>query len=115
LTGETELWFELAFRLKQPVQFVQAWTTSTEFVMWMEYLEREHSAFHREDYYLAQIAAEIRMANARCRSPKRIKLKDFLLRFKTRRKKRQVVPLDPEKRMKRSKNFWLSALGIKRK
>ena len=83
--------------------------------MWMEFLERERSTFHREDYYFAQIAAEVRRAKARCNNPKRVKLKDFLLKFRTRRKKRQALPLDPAKRMEHSKDFWLSALGVKRK
>ena len=40
------------------VQEAKARIPSTEFILWREYLRREYNRPRREDYYLAQIAAE---------------------------------------------------------
>lgn len=58
-------------------------TTSREFVDWNKYLagelERELETRRKEDYYLAQIACEVRRANAK--HPGQVKLEHFLLKF----------------------------------
>ena len=60
-------------------QRCQTETTSTEFLDWMIYLEQDVNAFHREDFFLANIAKSIIQANSK--DPKSVKLKHFLLKF----------------------------------
>lgn len=115
--GERREWFKLASHLHLTVQELQEKTTSTEFLEWRFYLREALNEFHREDYYLAQIALEIRRSWA---STNR-KLSDFLITFSTEEKK--AVASSPQKREKteeekkaylaRSKAAWLGALGIK--
>jgi len=79
LTGERKFWYQLASHLHLPLQEVQQKTTSTEFIEWKKYLKEEPNDFHREDYYLAQIAAEIRRGNIK--NPRSLKLTDMLIPF----------------------------------
>ena len=60
----------------------------------------EHS---KEDYYLAQIAAEVRRGIVK--NPKKVRVKDFLLMDKAEADSNS----DP---LKTSKAFWLSSLRV---
>lgn len=62
------------------------------------------------DFYLAQIA--LVLAQVHSKRGREYRLRDFLLRFTT-KEPRKRTKLTPQQRMKRSKAFWLSALGIK--
>jgi hypothetical protein len=84
---------------------------SMEFASWMHYLEQEINDFHREDYYLAQIAAEVRRAFSK--DPKSVKLKDLLLEFHPEEKK--TKPMSKKTRIQQSKNFWLALAGVQEK
>ena len=77
MKGERLQWFELASHLCMSLQRCMMETTSSEFVDWKYYLERDVNAFHREDYYLARISMQI--ADMFSKSPQ--KLKDFLIKF----------------------------------
>jgi len=81
--------------------------------MWMEYLNQDVSAFHREDYYLAQIAALICKTNAK--HPEKIQLKDFILKFGEEDK--EVKKKTLEEATEASKRQWgfLLAASKKRK
>ena len=101
------------------VQRCQQETTSTEFLDWIEYLEQDVNAFHREDYFLANIAREIcQIREMLSKKPKRVKLKSFLLKF-TKEKKRKIIKsiTEEEKKEKaeRMKRHFLAWAGIKRK
>ena len=74
-----------------------------EFVDWNTFLHEEEERNTKSDHYLAQIAAEVRRTNVK--SPKLVKLQDFLLKFK------QSKAL-PEKAAK-SKAIWAAALNLK--
>ena len=108
----------LASHLHLPLQETKAKTTASEYATWMVYLNMEPSFFHREDYYLAMIAAEIRRTIAK--EPKKVDIADFILNFKADDKK-EKKKLDQEdidriaKRTVKSKAFWLGSLGIKGK
>jgi len=95
-------------------QRCQEETSSTDFVLWMEYLEGKINAFHREDYFLAQIAAEIRRSFVK--NPKKVKLDDFLLKFKDKTKTARKK-MTKEERTKIAKSFWsaLTSLSFKPK
>ena len=77
----------------------------------MAYLDQDTNVFHREDYYLANIAAEIRRTMSK--NPAKVSIKSFLLKF-TGGKKRKESAIKKEA-AEESKRRWLSWAGIKRK
>jgi len=81
-------------------------TTSTEFLDWMQYLDDDINAFHREDYFLAQIAKVFVQANVK--NPKNIKLDDYLVKFK------KPAPVSRQKKLQSMKSSIASWLGIKK-
>lgn len=91
-----------------PLQVVQRHTTSTEFLEWCAYIDWEANAFHREDYYWAQIA-EVMYKAWMGRKGKKTKLADFLLKFKSKDKKAEK--LTPDERLKKQKSFWKAVTG----
>jgi len=91
---------------------VKAKTSSTEFVMCLAYLELDSNLFHREDYYLAQIAAEIRRGNVK--KPRQVRLKDFILKF-AKKKVVDTSKMNLEKRTTISKRFWKAVVGYKQR
>jgi len=93
-----------------PLQELQEKTTSTEFLEWQHYLDLDANAFHREDYFLANIAKAI--MTGQVKKPEELKIEDFLLKFKT-ASNEAPVQLTPEEKAAKSKAFWLQALGVK--
>ncbi len=92
-------------------------TTSRDFVDWMTYLEMEFEvevrAFHREDYYLAQIAAEVRRSFVK--EPEKVCLEDMLLTFESVREDMASPRTEAdliEERTQRSKSYWYGILGV---
>jgi len=79
---------------------------------WMAYLEMDLNAFHRENYYLAQIACIIAKVFGG-KSSKSLKIDDFLLKFKTRKKKRKQV--SKEDTIEMQKRRWFARVGLDRK
>jgi len=110
LKGEKLDWHRLADRLNMSLQRCQQETTSTEFLDWMEYLKQDVNAFHREDYFLANIAMHIRMAFAK--DPKKVpKLERFLLKF-TEKGRKVVGIVSKKKAAEKMKNQFLVWAGI---
>ncbi len=67
-----------------PLQECQARNTSSEFMDWKVFLEQEDLAVTKQDYYLAQIAAEIRrFLLALCSKDSKVNVEDFLMKFET--------------------------------
>lgn len=71
-------------------QRCQQETTSTQFLDWLAYLEWDVNSFHREDWFLAQIAKEIRRTIAK-EPDKEIKWNQFLIKFTHEKKKLKKV------------------------
>lgn len=72
----------------------------------MVFLDLEDQGFHRENYYWAQIAAEIRKGNTgTTAAANRIKVEDFILKFKERGKEEPPA-------MSQSKKFWFTLVGM---
>jgi hypothetical protein len=110
------MWFRVASHLHMTVQEAQTKMTSSEFVMWSEYLVLELNFFHREDYFLAQIAAEIRRSFVK--NPSKVGIIDFLIKFvfgEKDKKEKDKMDKDLEEYTKKSKASWLGFLGIKAK
>jgi hypothetical protein len=83
-----------------------------DFVKWQVYLDEvEMNGFHREDYYLAQIAQCIIQANSK--NPNSIKLKQFLLQFSKEDKgKSKPTKSEVRNRMIQSRAAWGALLGV---
>jgi len=97
------------------IQRCQEEHSSTQFLDWMEYLEQDVNAFHREDYFLASIAREIcQVREMFAKKPRQVKLEWFLQKFIS-KKDKVVKPLTKEEATERSKRKWLTWAGIKRK
>ncbi len=99
-------------------QRCQQETTSTEFLDWMEYLKQDVNAFHREDYFLANIARYICVSFAKD-SKKVPKLERFLLRFtekiKIRKKIGEKKSMTKEEAAEKSKRHFLPWAGVNKK
>lgn len=85
----------------------------TEYLMWIEYLDSELNTAGKLEYYLAQIAAEVRRSWVK--DSKKVTLKDFLNPVKFVRDKIKRSKVSKEEALERSKNFWLTGVGLKRK
>lgn len=87
----------MADRLKCPLQFIQRWTTSTEFVEWMAFFEweaeQELKVHKREEFFWAQIAQEVYLLRMQMAEKKGVvsRLSDFLIKFSRSGKKSKEV------------------------
>lgn len=109
MRGERFLWYKVASHLKMTLQRCQQETTSTEFLEWLVYLEIEE-ANNIEYHYLAQIACEIRRLFSK--KPNSIKIKDFILKFITKKDKPKITK---EEATKRDQAYWFKLLKFKPK
>jgi hypothetical protein len=100
MTGERLAWFRVASHLCIPVEELAERITHREFVSWLEYLNQEDTVVSKEDFYLAQIAAEVRRSFDKY--PNKVKTKSFLL-----------SPAEKKTAATDSKSIWLAALNIK--
>lgn len=109
LEGERLAWFELAFHLHTTVEVLQAQITYSEFLEWQEFFRLERERHTKADWYMAQLAAEVRRSFVS--KPKDVRNTDFLLRFAT---PEEVTEHNSEesrkKKMAQSKAAWLSVL-----
>lgn len=100
----------LAFHLRLPVQVVKATTTVREFYEWSVML-RQHQT--REDFYFAQIAAEI--CRTRIKDPSAVKTEHFLLKFREPEEKDQSFDprnLSPEEQKEYRKKLSQQGLAV---
>lgn len=90
--------------------------TSTEFLLWIEFLEKKKLEREKLDYYLAQIAFEVH----RCASkePKSVKFDQFLMSFEMKEDRVHKIedPLEAEEaaalRLELSKAAWKAIPGV---
>ena len=81
-------------------------TTSREFVEWSIIVEESEKEFTKQDYYLAQIAAEVRRSFVK--NPSKVLLKDFFLQFEEKEKPKMTR----EQATTFAKAAWFGRLGI---
>jgi hypothetical protein len=107
----------LAFHLKQPLQYIQQTTTATEFSEWLVFLDmQETELFAKQDFYLAQIAAEVRRSWVSKESRQSVKTEDFVIKFQTKTpRKKKAQETDSRYSMQVSKAAWLAAVGLGKK
>ncbi len=82
-------WLYLAKTLGISLQRCKWETSSTEFVLWKVFLERHVNDFHREDYFLAQIAYWLVRVNTK--DGKGLPFEKFLVKFEESKAKGKPV------------------------
>lgn len=83
-------------------------TSSSEFILWMQYLEWEINSFDRTAHYLAQIATEVRRSYVK--KPASVKFKDFIMKFSREEKEEKKVSV--ESRTQMAKQFFFGLTGF---
>ncbi len=112
MTGEKLGWFRVASHLHAPVSWLAERMTHSEFLDWLIFLQWKEEQDEKTDYYLAQIAAEVRRGQVK--SPRLVKVKDFLLQMKT----KAETTSEPEKvrpkkkQLNKSKAAWAAHLKV---
>lgn len=96
------------------MQRCMAETSSSDFVDWQIYFEQQLNTHEKLDYYLAQIAAEVRRGWVK--SPKQVKSEDFLIKFERKgaSKTSEAPATDDEKQkyLAESKAFFSALLKM---
>ena len=95
--------------MKKSIQEAKAVIPSMEFTQWMLYLEMEEERHTKQDYYLAQIAAEVRRPNIK--NPSKLQVEDMLLKFEKRDRMKKEVSV--ETMTANHKQFWMASVGLK--
>lgn len=78
--------------------------TPREFEGWVEYILWEETRDTKQDYYLANIAAEVRRGWVSEKA--KPKMTDFMLKFN------KPTAVEQKQSPKQSKSIWLAALGV---
>jgi len=81
-----------------------------EYLLWLSYFEVQTENPTTDQWYLAQIAQEVRRVLSK--NKKSIKLKQFLLKF-TKGKEQPKQPVDPQEATKVVRSRWFGRLGMK--
>ena len=81
-------WYRLASHLKTSVLEIQEKITSIEFVEWIAYLDEDENKRSKSEYYLAQIAAEVRRSFAK--NPHKVEMDDFFFKIDKTKKKEKI-------------------------
>lgn len=83
-----------------------------DFVKWKYYIDEiDLNGFHREDYFLAQIAQYITKTNSK--NPNNVDLKPFLLKFTQEKPKTEKQTKDDVRRkMAMSRAAWSGFIGV---
>ena len=93
------------------VQRAQHEIPSSEYMDWIAYLDGEDlESFRRQDYYLANLTAEVRRSYVK--EPMKVRMESFLLKFQ---RKGSDKPMSIEERTKQAKSFWGALLKASRK
>lgn len=96
-----------------PLQELQRKTSSTEFNEWIEYLNLQENEHDKHDFYLAQLACEVRRSYVD--KPADVKLETFLIKFVSKNVEQDVPkPAKSVKdRIRESQAAWGAAIGLK--
>jgi hypothetical protein len=85
-------------------------TTSAEFVEWQYYFDIEANTPRKEDYYLAQIAAEVRRTVVK--NPKSIHTDQFLLKFQRAENRKELTEEERLQEIENSKAQWTAIANL---
>lgn len=98
----------LASHLRMPLRECMQKHTHREYLLWMAWLAKQHDTPDRSDYYLMQIAAEIRRVLSK--QPNKIKLEHFKLSTAG-----KPAPVQQRETVEQSKARWAGLVGYKGK
>ena len=101
----------LASHLHLPLQVVLNQTTSTEFILWMDYLDEEEKRYKKLDLYLARLIGETRRSWVS--KPKDVD--DTIFLIPPIESKPSGKKLDGKAKLEQSKNFWFAVTGVSNK
>lgn len=82
----------------------------------MKFLEwKDTEEFNRQDYYLAQIAAQVERGQVK--NPSSVTVEGKLIKFVEKKdvEKKEETEEEQNKKVVVSKSFWLGATGVKKK
>lgn len=96
-------WFDLASHLQLPVQECKTRISHREFQAWNLYLAEAWNSPNKTEYYLMQIALEVRRSNSR--RPNKHKLEHMKLSFDTGQPKPKKK-VDRNKAVVQAKSVW---------
>jgi hypothetical protein len=96
-------------RFGMPVSEAMQRHTYREYQMLMQWLEMEFDRPDRIDYYLMQIAAEVRRGNVK--KPNSVKMEKFHLKF-THQRRRPKTQEEIDRITVASQARWMSAVGM---
>ena len=73
---------------------------------WIAYLDNDVNVFHREDYYFAELIAEVRRSWVKDKAE--ISLKDFLLKFEFKKEVKKMIKkkTTKEEASRKAKSFF---------
>ena len=97
----------LASHLHMSLDEVKCKTSSSQFILWMQYLEWEINSFDKTAHYLAQIATEVRRSWVK--KPESVKFQDFVMKFS---REKEEAPADIKTRTQRVKQFFFGLTGL---
>ena len=100
----------MASHLGMSIDRVKMETSASQLVTWMYYLDWRMNTPEKIDYYLAQIALEVRQSFTDLKKHKP-KLEDFLLTFKLKEPK-EKLPVENQINANRMKNFFFALTGM---
>lgn len=90
---------------------VQRRTTSNEFLDWVEWMDREEwDEHHREDYYMAQLTAEVARGHTK---GGKVRVENYLLKFRTVEDRKPITQTELGARVAVSKAKWAGVVAQK--
>lgn len=84
--------------------------TYRQYKAWMSWLDDQWNSPDRHDFYLMQIAAEVRRPNVK--TPSRVQMKDFVVKFEERGSKRKLSQAQKDLMNRLNKSKWLAVVGL---
>lgn len=112
LVEEYGIWFLLAREFGQDPWEIQLRWTHRQFMVALQWLRDQWENPDRTDYYLMQIAAEVRRGNAK--NPRSVDANDFKMKFRESGRSRRYSRrnLTREQAASISKATWMMRLGM---
>lgn len=104
-------WFHVASHLSMPVAACMRKITHREFLGWLYWLESQWNEPSRSDYYLMQVAAEVRRVLRK--NPSKIKTEHLLIKFVPKKPQKNIIKRTIEEVSKAAKARWGQWVGLK--
>jgi len=97
--------FEVASHLGMSLDECLQKHTKRQIAAWLVYLKQKWDSPTTTEYYLMQIAAEIRRTKAK--DPRRVRIEDLRIIFRSKRSHRDMTEEEKKQAAQASKNAWI--------